>query len=65
MLADLKYSARGFARAPGLTVALLFTIAVGIGSNAAVLGFVRGTVGRDLPIPDIDRMFSLFARDEQ
>ena len=64
VLADLKYSARGFARAPGLTVALLFTIAVGIGSNAAVLGFVRGTVGRDLPIPDIDRMFSLFARDE-
>ena len=65
MLADLKYSARGFARAPGLTVALLFTIAVGIGSNAAVLGFVRGTVGRDLPIPNVDRMFSLFARDEQ
>jgi putative ABC transport system permease protein len=65
VLADLKYSVRGFARSPGLTVALLFTIAVGIGSNAAVLGFVRGTVGRDLPIPDIDRMFSLFARDEQ
>jgi putative ABC transport system permease protein len=65
VLADLKYSARGFARAPGLTVALLFTIAVGIGSNAALLGFVRGTVGRDLPIPDIDRMFSLFARDEE
>jgi putative ABC transport system permease protein len=65
VLADLKYSARSFARAPGLSLALLFTIALGIGSNASVLGFVRGSVGRDLPIPGIDSMVSLFARDSE
>lgn len=65
VLSDLRYSARSFARAPGLSLALLFTIALGIGSNASVLGFVRGSVGRDLPIPGIESMVSLFARDSQ
>ena len=62
---NLQYSARSFIRAPGLALALLITIALGIGSNASVLGFVRGSLGRDLPIPELDRMVSLFGRDSQ
>ena len=46
-----------------VALALLFTIALGIGSNAAVVGFVRGLVTRDLPVPGIEAMVSLFARD--
>ena len=65
MLANLRYSARSFARAPGLTLALLLTIALGIGSNVAVLGLVRGSVGRAPSIPGIETMVSLFARDSQ
>ena len=65
VLSDLRYSARSFARAPGLSLALLFTIALGIGSNASVLGFVRGSLSRDLPIPGIDSIVSVFARDSQ
>ena len=63
VLADLRYSARSFRRAPGLALALLLSIALGIGSNASVLGFVRGLVTRDLPLPGIDTIVSLFARD--
>jgi predicted permease len=64
-LTDLRYSARSFMRSPGLTLALLFTIALGIGSNASVYGFVRGLVARDIPLPAADRVVSLFARDAQ
>ena len=49
VLADLRYSARSLRRTPGLTLALLLTIALGIGSNAVVFGFIRGFVTRDLP----------------
>ena len=62
---DLKYSARTLIRNPVLSVTLLLTIALGIGSNAAVVGFVRGLVTRDLPIPDGDRVVSVFGRDAQ
>jgi putative ABC transport system permease protein len=62
-LGDLWYSARSLARQPGLTLALLFTIALGVGSNASVYGFVRGLVTPDLPIPHIDRVVSVFSRD--
>jgi predicted permease len=62
---NLRHSARSFARTPSLTLALLGTIALGIGSNAAVLGFVRGSLARSLPIPGIDTVVSLFAWDSQ
>jgi hypothetical protein len=62
---DLRYSVRSLTRTPGLTVTLLLTIAIGIGSNASVVGFVRGLVTRDLPIAGLDRVVSLFARDAQ
>src|SRR5688500_8536003 len=42
MLGDLRYSIRSFSRTPRLAIALVFTIALGIGSNAAIDGFARG-----------------------
>ena len=39
---DLRYSIRRFARTPLSTVALVLTIGLGIGGNAAVDGFIRG-----------------------
>ena len=63
LLTDLRYSARSLARAPGLTLALLLTIALGVGSNAAVSGFVRGFVTPRLPLPAIDTVVSIFTRD--
>lgn len=63
LLADLRYSAKSLARTPGLTLVLLLTIALGIGANAAVFGFIRGLVARNVPLPWIDRTVSLFGRD--
>ena len=65
LLADLISSLRTFRRAPALTSALLLTIALGIGSNATVLGFIRGLVAREPPLPGIESIVSIFARDAQ
>jgi putative ABC transport system permease protein len=64
-LTDLRYSVRRLTRTPGLTLALLLTIALGIGSNASMYGFVRGLITHDLPLPGIETVVSLFARDAQ
>jgi predicted permease len=63
LLTDLRYSARSFARTPGFTAALVLTIALGIGGNASVYGFVRGLIVQDTPFTHVDRFVSLFARD--
>ena len=49
-------------RAPGLTLALLLTIALGIGSNVSVYGFVRGLTGPASPLASVDRIVSIFQR---
>ena len=64
VMTGFRNSVRSLARAPGSTLALLFTIALGIGSNASVFGFIHGSVGSTLPLPGIDTIVSLFARSE-
>ena len=39
---DLRYSARSLSRSPGLFAALLFTVALGVGSYATIAGFGNG-----------------------
>src|SRR3954470_19702104 len=63
LLADLRYSARSFARTPGSSAALALTIALGIGSNASVHGFVRGLVAHDSPLATAPGLISIFARE--
>ncbi|UWZ85548.1 ABC transporter permease [Occallatibacter riparius] len=55
-------SARALARAPGLSFALLLTIALGVGSNAAVYGFLQGLTHPDSPVRG-DRIVSIFTQD--
>jgi ABC-type lipoprotein release transport system permease subunit len=61
LLKDILYSARGFARAPGLSSALLISIALGVGGNAVIQGFVRGL----MPVPKYasDDVVSIFRND--
>ncbi|MGB2713082.1 MAG: ABC transporter permease [Vicinamibacterales bacterium] len=64
-LKEIRYSARSFARTPGLTLALLISIALGVGSNAAVHGFANGLIARDGLRLKQDRVVSLFVTDAQ
>jgi ABC-type antimicrobial peptide transport system permease subunit len=50
-------------RAPGLTSALLLTIALGIGSNAAVYGFLKGLTHPASPVGNSDGIVSIFRQD--
>jgi putative ABC transport system permease protein len=65
MLRNLRYSARSFTRRPGLALALLFTIALGIASVVSVRGFVDGLTKPLLPLGSLDRLVSVFGRDAQ
>ena len=63
LLQDLVSSVKTLRRTPALTLALLLTIALGIGSNATVLGFIRGLVAREPPLAGVESIVSIFARD--
>src|SRR5262245_58946034 len=63
--ANLRYSARTLVRTPALTLTLILTIAMGIGSNAAIVGFVHGLLTRDVPIPHVSQLVSVFSRGSQ
>lgn len=63
VLRDLRYSARSLTRTPGLAVTVVLTIAFGIGSNAAVHGFVRGLLTRDMPLPNSAAVVSVVGAD--
>lgn len=65
VLRNFRYSARSFARRPGLALALLFTIALGIASIVSVRGFVDGLTRPLLPLGSLNRLVSLFAGDAQ
>ncbi len=55
-LTDLKVGARSLARAKGLTVTVVTTLALGIGANAAMFSLVRGVLLRPLVNRDEDRL---------
>lgn len=63
ILRDIRYSVRGLLRRPGLALALIFTIALGLGSNVTVRGFIRGLTVRQSPVAAASRVVSIFRRD--
>ena len=63
LLFSFRYSARSFTRMPGLALALLFTIALGIASAVSVHGFGRGLTNPPSSRGSLDRIVSVFGRD--
>jgi putative ABC transport system permease protein len=55
-LSELKVGARSLARAKGLTVTVVVTLALGIGANAAMFSLVRGVLLRPLVNRDEDHL---------
>ena len=56
---DFMHAARALRRAPGFTVVTVATLALAIGSNAAIFSVVDAVLIDPLPFPDADRLVSI------
>jgi MacB-like periplasmic core domain len=62
-LFTIRKSTRAFARAPVLSLALLFTIALGVGINASIYGFVQGLTHPGYSFEYASKIVSIFKQD--
>ena len=53
---DIRYAARNLRRTPALTLVVLLTLAVGIGSTTAIFSVVKGVLLNPLPFNDPDEL---------
>lgn len=56
ILLDLKFALRSLTHAKGLTLTVVFTLALGIGANAAIFALVRGVLLKPLVNRNEDRL---------
>jgi putative ABC transport system permease protein len=55
-LADVRYALRGVRRAPGVSLVIIATLALGIGANTAIFSIVNAILIEPLPFRDPSRL---------
>ena len=60
---DLRHGLRMMLRSPGFTAVAVLSLAVGIGANIAIFSLVNALLLRPLPVPQPDRIVSVYTSD--
>ena len=60
---DAAYGVRLLARSPGFPAVALLVLAIGIGASTAIVSLTDALLFRRLPIPDADRVVTLWERN--
>ncbi|HJY90594.1 MAG TPA: ABC transporter permease, partial [Candidatus Acidoferrum sp.] len=61
---DLRFAIRTVCKSPGFTAVAIFTLALGIGANAAIFGLVDSTLLRAVPFLEPDRLVHIWTTDD-
>jgi len=61
---DLRLAARMLRKQSGLTLMVVLTLAIGVGANGALFALVDRVLLRDLPLPEPDRLVTIWERTE-
>src|SRR5262245_58477807 len=59
---DLRYAARILLTRPGFTSAVVLTLALGLGSNAAIFTVINAVLLRPLPFPRSEQLLAVYTR---
>jgi hypothetical protein len=62
---DIRYASRQLGRSPGFTLAVVLSLALGIGANTAIFSYIDAWVIKPLPYPHADRLAVLESHDKK